>query len=127
MGDGDDIVDALTGGFSGDGLTKLGLGDDTLIGFGSGYFDAGGGAELDDAQSDRLLLPDGLYTIGTTSDQDGYYNLTRDGITMKIQGFEYVGSARTPADTILFLLHPSAVDRNLITIDGSSISIVALG
>jgi hypothetical protein len=125
MGDGDDTVDALQGGFSGDGLTQLGLGDDTVMGFGSGLFDAGGGVELD-AQRDRLLLPDGVYTIGTTRDQDGYFDLMRDGITMKIQGFEYVGSASAPADAIAFLLTSSTIDQNVVTVDGSSISIVAL-
>ena len=125
LGRGDDVVDANEGGFGGDGLTRLGMGDDTLIGFGSGFFDAGGGFELD-VQKDRLLLPDGVYTIGTTSDQDGYFDLMSDGIAMKIQGFELVGSERAPDDAIDFLLTSSAVDQNLITIDGSSISIVGV-
>jgi hypothetical protein len=125
MGEGDDIIDGLKGGFSGDGLTRLGMGDDTLIGFGSGFFDAGGGVELD-VQKDRLLLSDGVYTIGTTSDQDGYFDLMSDGIVMKIQGFELVGSASAPDDAIAFLLTSSAVDQNLVTIDGSSISIIAV-
>lgn len=125
-GRGDDIVDATFGGFGGDGLTRLGLGNDTLVGFGSGFFNAGGGVEIG-VQQDRLLLENGVYTINTMSDQNGYFDLTRarDGITMKIQGFELLGS-EFQGDVIDFILAPSAVGRNLITIDNSFVSIVGV-
>lgn len=102
-GFGNDIIDALTGGFSGTGLTDLGPGDDTLMGFGSGRFDGGSGI-------DKLLLPDGSYTftgfgqLGNEPDADGYFKLTSGSDTMLIKNFELIGFAADPNNTIQFNL-----------------------
>ena len=103
-GTGNDFIDALTGGFSGAGLTDLGLGDDTLVGFGSGRFDGGSGT------NDKLLLADGSYTftgfgpLGNEPDADGYFKLTSGSDTMLIKNFELIGSAADPNNAIQFNL-----------------------
>ena len=105
-GIGNDTVDALTGGFSGSGLTSLGEGKDTLIGFGTGRFDGGGGLK------DKILLSDGIYTftgsgrLGNEPSPDGYFKLTKTdpisnvAITMLVQNFELIGSAADPDNAI---------------------------
>ena len=83
-GAGDDIVDALTGGFSGSGLTDLGEGNDTLIGFGTGTFNAGVG------DIDKLLLGDGVYSItkeGTVT------TIMSSGVAMITTGFESISGS----------------------------------
>ena len=103
-GIGNDFIDALTGGFSGTGLTDLGLGDDTLVGFGSGRFDGGSGPK------DKLLLADGSYAfagfgrLGNEPDAAGYFKLTKGSDTMLIKNFELIGSAADPINAIQFNL-----------------------
>ena len=119
-GIGNDFIDALTGGFSGTGLTDLGLGDDTLVGFGSGRFDGGSGTK------DKLLLADGSYTftgfgpLGNEPDADGYFKLTTSSDTMLIKNFELIGSAADPNNAIDFNL------GGVYNVVGGSISFVPL-
>jgi hypothetical protein len=89
-GEGNDIVDALTGGFSGGGTillgtTNLGNGNDVIKGFGSGYFDGGLG-------TDKLLFGSGTYTV-SNSTNNGFYTINDGATDMLVQGFEFVGSA----------------------------------
>lgn len=103
-GFGNDFIDALTGGFSGTGLTDLGNDDDTLVGFGSGRFDGGSGTK------DKLLLADGSYDfagfgqLGNEPDASGYFKLTKGSDTMLIKNFELIGSAADPINAIQFNL-----------------------
>ena len=103
-GTGNDFIDALTGSFSGTGLTDLGHGDDTLVGFGSGRFDGGSGPK------DKLLLADGSYAfagfgrLGNEPDAAGYFKLTTGSDTMLIKNFELIGSAADPNNAIQFNL-----------------------
>lgn len=121
-GVGNDFIDALTGGFSGTGLTDLGLDDDTLVGFGSGRFDGGSGIK------DKLLLADGSYAfagfgqLGNEPDAAGYFQLTLQGSddTMLIKNFEFIGSAADPNKDIQFNL---GGEYNVV---GTSISFVPL-
>lgn len=82
-GNGADIVDALIGGFEGNGKTYLGANNDTLKGFGHGNFYGGAGI-------DKILLGQGAYAIyGSTivsSDNGG-------GIAMYVNEFEQIGGA----------------------------------
>ena len=98
---GRDTVDALTGGFSGAGLTDLGLDDDTLIGFGSGRFNGGGGVSYP-SQQDTLLLGDGTYACSFFGDAGGFFSLNKGATTMLVQGFELIGSAGDPGSAIRF-------------------------
>ena len=106
-GFGNDFIDALTGGFSGTGLTDLGLGDDILVGFGTGKFDGGGGISAN--QKDTLLLGDGTYLCSLASGPGGFFSLnqenpvTHDSTTMLLQGFELIGAAATPGYAIPFV------------------------
>ena len=106
-GAGDDTVDALTGGFSGSGLTDLGDGNDTLIGFGTGRFDGGGGFSA--SQKDTLLLASGTYVCSLSSGPEGFFSLsqedpvTHNSTTMLLQGFELIGAAANPSSAINFL------------------------
>jgi len=122
-GKGNDIVDALIGGFSGTGLTNLGPGNDTLIGFGRGFFDAGSMGDLS-RHSDLLVLPLGVYTASTTPDETGYIELSKDGVSMMVKGFEFIGSASAPSATIEF--DPTRMSETLISIivDSAGVRIV---
>lgn len=80
-GDGDDIVDGITGGFAGSGVMNLGDGSDTLIGFGTGTFNAGVG------YSDKLLLGDGVYSI---TKEDLVTTIVSNGVAMISTGFESI-------------------------------------
>jgi hypothetical protein len=97
-GPGNDVVDALIGGFSGSGLISLGDGNDTLKGFategsvasrGSGRFDGGIGI-------DRLLIgAAGTYTVSSRPISYGLYSLSNGSDLMLIKGFELLGNANT--------------------------------
>ena len=119
-GTGNDFIDALTGGFSGTGLTDLGLGDDTLVGFGSGRFDGGSGTK------DKLLLGNGSYTfsgfgqLGNEPDASGYFKLAKGSDTMLIKNFELIGSAADPSNDIQFNL------GGVYNVVGTSISFAPL-
>ena len=89
MGRGNDLVDAFIGGFSGDGLTSLGAGDDQLVGFGTGFFDGGRGL-------DTLQLGEGEYVFDSFAG-----TLVSGGITMNLTNIEQVGGV---ADTQFLLL-----------------------
>jgi len=105
-GAGDDTVDAITGGFSGSGLTDLGEGNDTLIGFGTGRFNGGGGINAN--QKDTLLLGNGTYVCSLSSGPGGYFSLTQENpishnsATMLLQGFERIGAASNPGSVISY-------------------------
>lgn len=106
-GPGDDTVDAITGGFSGSGLTDLGEGNDTLIGFGSGRFDGGGGISTN--QKDTLLLGNGTYVCSLSSGPGGFFSLSQENpatinrTAMLLQGFERIGAASDPGTAIDFV------------------------
>jgi len=121
-GEGNDSVNALLGGFRGDGSTDLGLGDDILTGFGSGRFNAGGGVAIG-IQKDTLLLANGEYIISFPADADGYFTLSNSGVEMKIQGFELIGSAAAPTTLTNFQLKPATSGENLITVSDSGATI----
>ena len=89
MGRGSDLVDASFGGFSGDGLTNLGAGDDQLLGFGTGFFNGGRGL-------DTLQLGEGEYLFDSAAG-----TLVSAGITMNLANIEQVGGF---ADTQFLLL-----------------------
>ncbi len=84
-GAGNDIVDALTGGFAGSGIILLKDGNDTIKGFGSGRFDGGSG-------KDTLELTTGNYTVGIS---EATVSFTRDGITMNTSEFEQLIAGST--------------------------------
>ena len=84
-GSGNDIVDALKGGFRGDtegppsGEIKLGIGNDTLKGFGTGGFYGGAG-------KDKILFGKGIYKISKST-------IVSSGMTMRVNEFEQIGGA----------------------------------
>lgn len=95
-GNGKDIVDALTGGFGGNGITSLGNGDDDLKGFGSGRFDGGNGNQ------DQMFLGAGTYTVSATVNTDGFYTVSNGSTDMFVKNFELIGSASSPANAFSF-------------------------
>lgn len=78
-GSDNDVVDGLTGGFSGTGRIQLGDGDDVLTGFGTGQF-------FGDLGQDSLLLPTGTYSIDTALG-----TISSGETAMQVTGFELVG------------------------------------
>jgi hypothetical protein len=78
MGNGDDLVNALNGGFSGKGKTLLGEGNDVIVGFGSGSFNGGSGFDM-------LELAAGKYTIGIVGSTVSF---TSNDVVMNTSGFE---------------------------------------
>ena len=76
-GAGNDKINALKGGFSGGGTYDLGADEDVVFGFGTGIFKGGAG-------TDYIRLGNGVYDIGASS-------ISLDGITMNIEGFEFIG------------------------------------
>ena len=78
-GAGKDIVDALEGGFDGDGTTYLDAGNDTLKGFGTGNFYGGAG-------TDKLFFGEGTYVISGST-------VVFNGATMNVNQFEKIGGA----------------------------------
>ena len=89
MGRGSDLVNAVFGGFSGDGLTSLGAGDDQLVGFGTGFFNGGAGL-------DTLILGEGEYVFDAAAG-----TLVSGETTMNLFKIEQVGGL---ADTQFLLL-----------------------
>ena len=103
---GNDTIDALTGGFAGNGLVSLGRGDDVLKGFGTGYFTGGSG-------QDQVLFGEGTYEIQQIDpsafaprieglklrkyigklDQGDVFRVSSAGTEMTIALFESVGGA----------------------------------
>jgi hypothetical protein len=125
-GAGDDTVDALTGGFSSSGFTDLGQGNDTLIGFGTGRFDGGGGINAN--QKDTLLLGNGTYVCSLSSGPGGYFSLSQENPvshsskTMLLQGFERIGAASDPGTAIDFVAGQTySVIGGLILAKGSDL------
>ena len=86
---GNDTIDALTGGFGGGGKYKLDEGNDTVKGFGIGTFDGGPG-------DDSLYLPSGSYKVDRRGIAGEDYFITPSGTdkTMFIKDFEhlYIGT-----------------------------------
>ena len=85
--------------FTGNGLTKLGYGNDRIEGFGSGKFDGGFGA-------DRLLFKDpGVYKVSLTP-TDGYFSITAstDGTATKmfVKDFEWLGQVGGSSGFVAF-------------------------
>jgi hypothetical protein len=95
-GEGQDIVDALIGGFAGTGTTNLGLGKDTLVGFGSGFFNGGGGGQ------DVLLFGAGSYDISASANAEGFFTISFGGTDMLVKNFELIGSAADPTSAVDF-------------------------
>ena len=87
-GAGDDVFDALTGGWGGGGTVDLGRGDDVLRGFGSGTFIGGSGL-------DALTFSSGTYRIEDVEGQRGVFQITLDSLepspVMNVVGFEFFG------------------------------------
>ena len=90
-GTGNDIVDALTGGFGGTGTIMLENGNDILKGFGSGFFDGGNG------NKDKLLFGTGSYTVSDAVNIEGFYTVSNGTTDMFVKNFEFIGSANDPA------------------------------
>ena len=87
-GRGNDVFDALAGGWSGRGRADLGAGDDVVRGFGSGTFDGGLG-------TDALTFNAGTYSIERVAGQRGVFQITLasqlDSPVMTVTDFEFFG------------------------------------
>ena len=115
-GDGDDIVDAIKGGFRfehekfdnprGRGILTLGNDNDCLLGFGTGEFDGGDGVDI-------ILLPEGLYEIGTSS-------ITKHSEVMRVSGFEKFGGINGG----VFSFAPATIN---VGPDGIAINNISIG
>jgi hypothetical protein len=77
-GKGDDLVNALNGGFNGKGTILLGEGNDVIVGFGGGNFNGGSGFDM-------LELATGKYTIRIS---ESTVSFTSNGVVMNTSGFE---------------------------------------
>ena len=87
-GAGDDVFDALTGGWGGNGRADLGSGNDTVRGFGSGTFDGGVGF-------DTLVFNAGTYNIERVGSQLDRFEITLSSLqnspVMTVTEFEFFG------------------------------------
>ena len=87
-GAGDDVFDALTGGWGGNGRADLGSGNDTVRGFGSGTFDGGVGF-------DTLVFNAGTYNIARVGSQLDRFEITLSSLqnspVMTVTQFEFFG------------------------------------
>ena len=87
-GAGDDVFDALTGGWGGNGRADLGSGNDTVRGFGSGTFDGGVGF-------DTLIFNAGTYNIARVGSQLDRFEITLSSLqnspVMTVTEFEFFG------------------------------------
>ena len=99
-GSGEDVVDALTGGFGGNGTTNLGNDNDTLMGFGSGNFRGGSG-------EDKILLGEGMYWFN-----ENEVTLMNSTLTMNISEFEKIGGFNSGIFAISNTIKSLTVDAN---------------
>ena len=87
-GAGDDVFDALTGGWGGNCRADLGSGNDTVRGFGSGTFDGGVGF-------DTLVFNAGTYNIARVGSQLDRFEITLSSLqnspVMTVTEFEFFG------------------------------------
>jgi hypothetical protein len=90
MGEGNDTVDAILGGFTGGGIVDLGNGNDAILGFGDVNVNGGAG-------TDRLLLDAGTYQIS-----EGVITRSGSSAVLTFQGIERIGSA-TSGDSVNLL------------------------
>lgn len=93
-GEGNDVIDAFSRGFSGTGNCDLGPGDDQLKGFGAGLFDGGDGAD------DAISFQTGTYTIQDLGGGNYGIGLVGDlsGVQMQVRGFEKFGNGASTTD-----------------------------
>ena len=94
-GAGEDQVDALIGGFGGNGVTNLGKDNDILLGFGTGSFKGGGG-------EDTILLGEGVYIFNEEE-------IIHESIKMSISGFELIGGFNSASERFSI----TSTDQNL--------------
>jgi hypothetical protein len=94
-GRGNDVVDALTGGFSGTGTINLGKGNDVVKGFGTGFFDGDSGIDI-------LHLGAGTYTVSATANSAGFYTLGNGITDMLLKNFEFFDNAINPTAPFSF-------------------------
>jgi len=99
-GGGTDVVDAISGGFGGNGQVFLGAGKDSLLGFGAGSF-------YGEADIDNITLSPGSYSLtyapftpanprptrATSSVNATITEAAAPGVEMKIFGFEGIGGS----------------------------------
>ena len=76
LGAGDDLIDAVIGGFGGNGTTRLGRGNDRVLGFGSGFFRGGLGTDI-------IALGEGTYVFDSSTN-----TLTSGDTAMNLSSFE---------------------------------------
>jgi hypothetical protein len=100
-GAGADVIDALTGGFSGNGKIHLGSGNDSLKGFGTGYFNGGNG-------KDYLIFGAGTYTVRSLGIGSEYYVITQGTTSMSVKDFEFIGNSSNPSNVFEFI---NLIDR----------------
>ncbi|WP_038004731.1 hypothetical protein ACLM44_12565 [Synechococcus sp. W2B2] len=93
LGGGDDIIESLDGDFGGDGTTRLGSGNDFILGFGTGNFNGGRGIDI-------IKLTTGIYEFENNI-------LTRvDGVSMDLRSVERIAGL---ADDQSLLLQEGSV------------------
>jgi hypothetical protein len=87
-GNGNDLINAIDGGFGGRGSIFLGADNDVLVGFGSGNFNGGNGIDM-------LELATGKYTIEISGSN---VNFSSNNVVMKTSGFELLVNGSTISD-----------------------------
>jgi hypothetical protein len=87
-GNGNDLVNALNGGFSGKGKILLGEDNDVIVGFGSGNFNGGSGIDM-------LELVAGKYTIGISGSAVSF---TSNNVVMNTSEFEKLIAGSSMSD-----------------------------
>jgi hypothetical protein len=99
-GAGNDSIDALIGGFDGDGFYGLGIGNDTLSGYNTGatagFFDGGAGV-------DKLVFGPGTYTVSALADAEGFFTINDGATDMFVKNFELIASSANPNATQAFV------------------------
>jgi hypothetical protein len=99
LGAGDDLIDAAFGGFGGNGTTKLGRGNDRVLGFGSGFFRGGLGTDI-------IALGEGTYVFDSSTN-----TLTSGDTTMNLRSFEGI-TGLADLQTLLLTDGTYVVDSN---------------